>query len=65
MDFIVVAICMAVIAIIIGIKTNSYNISECISEKKLYDKETLEIMKRYDLITEDQYKNMIDSIENL
>ncbi|WP_024615930.1 hypothetical protein [Clostridium sp. Ade.TY] len=63
MEFIVMAMILTTIASAIGYKSIiNYECNEAL-EKPLYDEETLIIMRRYDLITEEQFNQMINSIK--
>ncbi|WP_194192562.1 hypothetical protein [Clostridium chrysemydis] len=64
MEFISIAFIMIVIAVIVGANINRKNIDKYLEKDVLYDKETLDILKRYELITEEQYNDMIEIVKD-
>ncbi|MGL4875528.1 MAG: hypothetical protein ACRC30_12860 [Clostridium sp.] len=62
MEFVIVAILLIVIASIIG-AISSKNINMRSGEKEcLYDKQTIDIMKTYCLINDEEYRLMLKNL---
>ncbi|MCR6516235.1 MAG: hypothetical protein ACRDCB_07515 [Clostridium sp.] len=64
MGFISIALIMIIIAVIVGANINCKNIDKYLEKDILYDKDTLDILKRYELITEEQYNDMIEIVKD-
>lgn len=62
MGFVVVASLMIFIAIVIGV-TTSKQTEHSFESSCLYDRDTINIMKTYKLINDEEYRLMLDRLE--
>ncbi len=63
MEFVLTLAILAFIALVVGRKSISISKDDKNFDKPLYDEETLIIMRRYELITDEQYKEMISTVK--
>ncbi|MGL4847608.1 MAG: hypothetical protein ACRC28_01590 [Clostridium sp.] len=62
MEFVLVASLLIVTASIVGVMTTKHVNTKNREEKCLYDKETIDIMKTYCLINDEEYRLMLKNL---